>query len=60
MKRRISNEGLCTSPPEEYKGDCIKLVELTLNLRPLEAAKYIVGEGAIPSTTRPQSSPSMS
>ena len=41
--------------PEEYKGDGIKLVELTLNLRPLEAAKYIVGEGAIASTTRPQS-----
>ena len=41
--------------PEEYKGDGIKLVELTLNLRPLEAAQYIVGEGAIASTTRPQS-----
>ena len=44
--------------PEENKGDGIKLVELTLNLRPLEAAKYIVGEGAITSTTRPQSSTS--
>ena len=41
--------------PEECKGDGIKLVELTLSLRPLEAAKYIVGEGALPSTTRPQS-----
>jgi hypothetical protein len=41
--------------PDEYKGDGIKLVELTLNLRPLEAAKYIVGEGAISSNARPQS-----
>lgn len=41
--------------PEEYKGDGIKLVELTLNLRPLEAAKYIVGEGVISSQARPQS-----
>ncbi len=40
--------------PEEYNGDGIKLVELTLNLRPLEAAKYIVGEGVISSDTRPQ------
>ena len=41
--------------PDEYKGDGIKLVELTLNLRPLEAAKYIVGEGVISSNARPQS-----
>jgi hypothetical protein len=41
--------------PEEYKGDGIKLVELTLNLRPLEAAKYIVGEGVVSSHARPQS-----
>ena len=41
--------------PDEFKGDGIKLVELTLNLRPLEAAKYIVGEGAISSNARPQS-----
>ena len=41
--------------PEECKGDGIKLVELTLNLRPLEAAKYIVGEGVISSNARPQS-----
>lgn len=41
--------------PDEYKGDGIKLVELTLNLRPLEAAKYIVGEGVISSNTRLQS-----
>ena len=30
--------------PDEYKGDSIRLVELTLNLRPLEAAKYIIGD----------------
>lgn len=41
--------------PDEFKGDGIKLVELTLNLRPLEAAKYIVGEGVISSNARPQS-----
>ena len=41
--------------PDEYKGDGIKLVELTLNLLPLEAAKYIVGEGVISSNARPQS-----
>lgn len=41
--------------PDEFKGDGIKLVELTLNLRPLEAAKYIVGEGVISSSARPQS-----
>ena len=41
--------------PDEFKGDGIKLVELTLNLRPLEAAKYIVGEGVISSHARPQS-----
>ena len=41
--------------PDEFKGDSIKLVELTLNLRPLEAAKYIVGEGVISSNARPQS-----
>lgn len=41
--------------PDEYKGDVIKLVELTLNLRPLEAARYIVGEGAASSSERPQS-----
>ena len=41
--------------PDEFKGDGIKLVELTLNLHPLEAAKYIVGEGVISSNARPQS-----
>ena len=41
--------------PDEFKGDGIKLVELTLNLRPLEAAKYIVGESDISSNARPQS-----
>ncbi len=41
--------------PDEFKGDGIKLVELTLNLPPLEAAKYIVGEGGISSSARPQS-----
>ena len=41
--------------PDEFKGDGIKLVELTLNLRPLEAAKYIVGEGVISLNARPQS-----
>ena len=41
--------------PDEFKGDGIKLVELTLNLRSLEAAKYIVGEGVISSNARPQS-----
>ena len=41
--------------PDEFKGDSIKLVELTLNLRPLEAAQYIVGEGVISSNARPQS-----
>ena len=40
--------------PEDYKGDGIKLVELTLNLRPLEAAKYIVGESVISSNERHQ------
>ena len=33
--------------PDEYKGDSIRLVELTLNLRPLEAAKYIIGDNTI-------------
>lgn len=41
--------------PDEFKGDGIKLVELTLNLRPLKAAEYIVGEGVISSNARPQS-----
>ncbi len=41
--------------PDEFKGDGIKLVELTMNLHPLEAAKYIVGEGVISSNARPQS-----
>ena len=41
--------------PDEYKGDGIKLVELTLNLRPLEAARYIVGENTS-SIERPQRS----
>lgn len=40
--------------PEEYKGDVIKLVELTQNLRPLDAARYIVGEGAFSLSERPQ------
>lgn len=30
--------------PGDLKGDGIKLVQLTLNLRPFEAAKYIVGD----------------
>ena len=40
--------------PDEYKGDGIKLVELTLNLRPLEAAKYIVGESVVSSNASTQ------
>lgn len=40
--------------PDEYKGDSIKLVELTLNLRPLEAAKYIVGESSVFTNERAQ------
>lgn len=40
--------------PDEYKGDGIRLVELTLNLRPLEAARYIVGENAVSSSKRQQ------
>ena len=40
--------------PDEYKGDGIKLVELTLNLRPLEAARYIVGEALVSSIERPR------
>ena len=32
---------------DEYKGDSIRLVELTLNLRPLEAAKYIIGDNTL-------------
>lgn len=33
--------------PDELNGDGIRLVEITLNLRPYEAAKYIVGENAL-------------
>ena len=40
--------------PDENKGDGIKLVQLTLNVRPIEAARYIVGETSIPSGERPQ------
>ncbi len=40
--------------PDEYKGDGIKLVEFTLNMRPLEAARYIVGENADATEARPQ------
>ena len=42
--------------PDEYKGDTIKLVEITLNLRPLEAARYIVGDSDVSSTERVQNS----
>lgn len=40
--------------PDEYKGDVIRLVGLTLNMRPLEAARYIVGENAEAMEARPQ------
>lgn len=40
--------------PDEYKGDVIKLVGLTLNMRPLEAARYIVGENSEAMEERPQ------
>lgn len=40
--------------PDDYKGDVIRLVGLTLNMRPLEAARYIVGENAEAMEARPQ------
>ena len=40
--------------PSEYKGDGINLVEFTLNMRPLEAARYIVGENVEATDLRPQ------
>lgn len=33
--------------PEELNGDGIRLVEITLHLRPYEAAKYIIGENTL-------------
>ena len=40
--------------PDEYKGDVIKLVGVTLNMRPLEAARFIVGENTGAMEARPQ------
>lgn len=33
--------------PDELNGDGIRLVEITLNMRPYEAAKYIVGDNTL-------------
>lgn len=33
--------------PEDLNGDGIRLVEITLHLRPYEAAKYIIGDNAL-------------
>lgn len=38
--------------PDDIKGDVINLVSRTLNLSPLEAARYILGESAV-NVTRP-------